>query len=600
MSIGDYRPDSRSSLCLRPLASTVDYSDGDEAEDALWRLVGHSSDLSAASPELIAAIRDWPSEYHLSPARHNLLRFLGIGPQHEVLELGCGCGALTRFFGEAGASVLAVEGSPRRAEIAARRCRDLPNVTIQVSDLMMCAEKARFDVVTLIGVLEYAPKYIDAPDPVRACLAKAISFLAPGGVLLIAIENKLGLRYFSGLPEDHLGIPYHGILDLYRKDEPITFGRTELQAKLRQAGLPAQAFFYPFPDYKLPKLLLTESAIGAQNFLLADLLALMASRDPAGAAHPTFHEPLAWRGLIANGLLPDLANSFLVVAGRDESALARLDRSFLAATYTADRLPAYAAETVFRKTAKGIQVEKRPLFPAKRLACPVKLGAGELRHRIDTVAEYIPGELYLIELQRRLARGEGIDAVSDWAAPWLRLLRGAVDPHDHLPGDWLDAIPQNFIRMADGGLCRIDQEWALSCPVPLSWVVIRGLINAFGVSPTSPALASLSLQETIRQVAKRAGICLDEADFRLACVQETELRVHIYGKSDLDLASWLRLPPRCTLYPATQAEWAAAEIARLSTEIARIKATFSWQVTKPLRLIANLPRHVRRWFLRQP
>lgn len=76
----------------------------------------------------------------------------------------------------------------------------------------------RFDVVTLIGVLEYARKYFSVEpgnDPVKATLEKARRMLKPGGVFLLAIENQLGLKYFAGRPEDHNGVPMYGIEDLY-------------------------------------------------------------------------------------------------------------------------------------------------------------------------------------------------------------------------------------------------------------------------------------------------------------------------------------------------------------------------------------------------
>ena len=95
------------------------YSDGDRFEQDLLSLFQSASDVSTNSHELEAAIVDWPSEYHLSPARHNLLRPFPIDPGSRVLELGCGCGSMTRYFGENGNELVAVEGSIRRAQIAA-------------------------------------------------------------------------------------------------------------------------------------------------------------------------------------------------------------------------------------------------------------------------------------------------------------------------------------------------------------------------------------------------------------------------------------------------------------------------------------------------
>ena len=36
-------------------------------------------------------------------------------------------------------------------------------------------------------------------------LQRVRSLLKPEGKLIVAIENQLGLKYFAGAPEDHLG-----------------------------------------------------------------------------------------------------------------------------------------------------------------------------------------------------------------------------------------------------------------------------------------------------------------------------------------------------------------------------------------------------------
>jgi hypothetical protein len=303
---------------------------------------------------------------------------------------------------------------------------------------------------------------------------------------------------------------------------------------------------------------------------------------------------MVWRAVIANELLPDLANSFLVVASKDVSSLAKLDPAYLASAYTGDRLPRFATETTFRKADDDrIIVEKRLLFPEKRNDEPISFHHDRLLHHVDTVAEYIPGELYVVELQRRLARGEGIDSVADWARDWLSILRAEADENfSTLPGKRLDAIPQNFIRAVDGTLQHIDDEWGLTCAIPLSWVVVRGLVNAFGVSPTSAALAGLTLREAISRVAGSAGLLLDEADFQKASELEAELRLVICGQDKAktldDLLKSFSLSPRCALGAPTLPEWFSAENSQLSAEIARVKSTVSWQITKPLRFLAFL------------
>ncbi|MCL1894361.1 MAG: protein N-lysine methyltransferase family protein, partial [Holophagaceae bacterium] len=65
-----------------------------ENEDRLLSILKSAGDISANSRELQFYQTDWPSIYHLSSLRGNLLRpFLGhFSSGKSVLELGAGCG----------------------------------------------------------------------------------------------------------------------------------------------------------------------------------------------------------------------------------------------------------------------------------------------------------------------------------------------------------------------------------------------------------------------------------------------------------------------------------------------------------------------------
>lgn len=209
----------------------IDYSDGDEVENRLLGIMHSVDDRSTSSAAFRNFITDWPTEYHLSTQRHCLLRPFPIKPGDNVLELGCGCGAITRFLGELGANVVAVEGSSRRAEVSAARCRDLPNVQVISEDLLKFECDEKFEWVLLIGVLEYAPLFLRDEDPVAGCLRKVERFVSETGQLVVAIENKLGLKYFNGCAEDHIGHPFYGLQNFYQPDQPRTFGRVQSFAK---------------------------------------------------------------------------------------------------------------------------------------------------------------------------------------------------------------------------------------------------------------------------------------------------------------------------------------------------------------------------------
>jgi protein-L-isoaspartate O-methyltransferase len=190
----DYDFDVAANVWRRPSPQAAwRYSDGDEAEQRLADIVNSASDRSVDSREIANQITDWPSRYHLDARRSNLLRALGDKLEGSVLEVGAGCGAITRYLGELGLDVVAIEGGARRAAIAASRCLDLSNVAVVADDFRRLPRGKLFNVVTLIGVLEYARVYFsgESQDPVADLLARCVEFLRPGGILVIAIENQL-------------------------------------------------------------------------------------------------------------------------------------------------------------------------------------------------------------------------------------------------------------------------------------------------------------------------------------------------------------------------------------------------------------------------
>jgi cyclopropane fatty-acyl-phospholipid synthase-like methyltransferase len=125
-------------------------------------IVRAASDRSASSVEMLAHARGWAQRYHLDPTRANILRPLAIDPSARVLEIGAGCGAITRYLAERCALVDALEPVPVRAEAAAARTADLAGgpdraggARVFVGELDDVPDAAGYDLVVVIGVLEY-------------------------------------------------------------------------------------------------------------------------------------------------------------------------------------------------------------------------------------------------------------------------------------------------------------------------------------------------------------------------------------------------------------------------------------------------------------
>ena len=129
-----------------------------------------------------------------------------------------------------------------------------------VGNFNVVAEKMeeRFDYVTLIGVLEYAKSYIGKDNPYPEYLEKINRLLKPGGKILIAIENRLGLKYFAGCREDHVGREFVGIEGYPGIDFVETFSKPELEQILQENGFSKFKFYYPYPDYKFPAVIYSD------------------------------------------------------------------------------------------------------------------------------------------------------------------------------------------------------------------------------------------------------------------------------------------------------------------------------------------------------
>ncbi|MNS16306.1 hypothetical protein D3C72_479570 [compost metagenome] len=512
-------------IWARPAAGEFKYSDGDGPEERIFEILRNSEDVSSQSLELAAQIDDWPTEYHLSSIRQNLLRPFTIQAEDDILELGCGCGAITRHLGETGANVIAVEGSPRRAAIAAERCRDLPNVAVICDNFASLQLDRKFKVVTLIGVLEYSNLFIEGENPVLRCLELARRWVADDGILIVAIENQLGLKYFNACDEDHVGQIAFGLNDLYDQQTPVTFGRRELMGLIRTAGFPEATCYYPFPDYKLPSVVVSDSGLEVDEFVVADLVFRNRARDYTGQASRLFSEPQVWNVLERNGLVSDFANSFLVIAGAPD-VLARRTGSWLAKAYSSSRKPSFQVETIFSAEHGTISVSKS-LVSANYVSIAADAEPPVL-HRLSR-DEYLPGSLYINGLERLMLKGADIGQLAGWLLPWLKVLDAYVVSSDStvLSGEALDLTPFNLVQHADGSLRCFDLEWHANETIPRSWVLLRGLVYALGMCTIHTRYADMTLTQLVSAMLREVGVEITDEDWSDAQQREAAFQVYV-------------------------------------------------------------------------
>ena len=485
------------------------YSDGGDSERYLDRVLRSARDLGSNSVELAATIKDWPSEYHLSPKRAQLLRGFAFDPAARVLEVGCGCGAITRFLGETFDHVLAVDGSHARARLARLRTRDLSGVEIVQSPFQELGFATRFDVIFCTGVFEYASMFAGGDDPHEAMVRDLASLLAPGGALVLSIENKFGLKYFTSSSEDHTGVMFDSIEGYPRYEHKArTFGRAELAERLGRHFERAD-FLYPFPDYKIPSSVLTEDMVARVD--VSELIGSFTSVDYGNRRRrPLFDEALAWKELAANRMVPELAHSFLVIASTSADGGLRFDS--LGRLYSDRRRPEFSTLTRFVDGDDGtVQVTK------SRTAGGAEFVEGKLRHRAWSGEWHAGSSLQHTMARRARARDADLEAMLAPSRVWFEDLRRAANGSGTVPGDRLDCIWRNCFIVGDA--CDyIDQEWEWTEPLPLQLVVARCLYDFAQTLTDAPRLSPLIQRWRVDQFIVAAAACygvtLDRAAMR--------------------------------------------------------------------------------------
>lgn len=457
------------------------YCDG-AVEDELLEIVMHHGQEEYS--RIIEEKNTWEVLYHLSSLRANTIDWLPVSSGAKGLEIGSGCGAVTGTLADKCKELTCIDLSKKRSMINAYRNQEKENITIKVGNFKDIEPSLDqdYDYIFLIGVFEYARGYIGGESPYTEFLNIIRRHLAPDGKIIIAIENKYGLKYFAGCREDHLGKYFAGI-----EDYPIggddggtvrTFGRNGLEKICKECGFNEYSFYYPYPDYKFMTTLYSDRRLPQPGELTTNLRNMDRSR------LLLFDEKNAFDGIIREEEFPLFSNSYLLLIGKEED--------IVYTKFSNDRAKEYAIRTdIVRLPSGQLQVEKHALtkeaekhlqkifdageklkqrFGGSSLCvCPCELavdhqGASYLRF------SYLSGETLESRLDDCLER-QDMEAFYGLLKKYLELVRyrAEVQVTDY------DLIFSNLL--IDGERWQlIDYEWTYDQLIPPDQVAYRALL----------------------------------------------------------------------------------------------------------------------------
>ena len=197
-------------------------------------------------------------------------------------------------------------------------------------------------------------KKIESTEDPEKLLRLVRPLLREEGVLLLAVENRLGLRYFCGDREPFTNRVFDGIENYsrsgngyqsYKKCGGRLYSREEIEMFLREAGFGSMKAYSVLPAIEAPQIIFAEDTLPNEE------LAVRLS--------PYYHDPFAvflreeqiYSDLIKNGMFHKMANAWVMECTKSKGAPER-DYVIRQVTLSTDRGRRDACATIIRRDNK--------------------------------------------------------------------------------------------------------------------------------------------------------------------------------------------------------------------------------------------------------
>lgn len=475
------------------------YSDGD-VENEVIKIIAANPDTDYE--KAISNNYSWPVFYHLTCIRQNLLNWYPFKEQSDVLEIGCGMGAITELLCEKCNSVTAVELSKRRATATYLRCREYDNLEIIVGNLNDIQFEKKYDYITLIGVLEYQNNFTSSSNPFKDFLSKIKQLLKPNGKLIIAIENKYGLKYWCGAPEDHSGIPYDGINNYVYSNVARTFSKKQLERLVKSVGFSNTYFYYPLPDYKMPQVVYSEDYL-PKNGSIDNWIPYY---EPNGNSMISDEEHI-YGDLVDNDVFEFFANSFMVECSADEENIGQIQYAVSSPFRNKEynMITVYSRDKGYYKIADSNSINALKATDNNHKILQKKgilVSETNIKENVMYIRE-IPGtsltevllkeyadknenKVYNIfdkiyqDIIRSSEESDKLNPIFNGSAEMKLSALGTDDKI--LKNIYVDMIHKNCFVQENGDYIWIDQEWCLN-DIPASFGLYYNIVELYSANP---------------------------------------------------------------------------------------------------------------------
>lgn len=194
----------------------------------------------------------------------NILNWYNFNKEDEILELGGNTGELTQMLCKNVKYVTTIEPNSENIKKISEKCQKQKNLKI-IEKFENLELDQQYDKIILIGIISKVKEIFNENISLKQIIQKVEKYLKHDGKIIIALDNKFGLRYFSGNPENILDKKFISLIGYNNEPEKIeTFTKKSLEKTFYELGYNYN-FYYPLPDYKKPDVIFTDKQLPKYN-----------------------------------------------------------------------------------------------------------------------------------------------------------------------------------------------------------------------------------------------------------------------------------------------------------------------------------------------
>ena len=387
---------------------------------------------------VLAGEKDSELLYAASPIRQNLVSWLDVTGK-KVFVAGDTSGILAEKFSQMGA-------------------KEVSEVVLEdFKKIFATNDSEKYDLIFILG---------GADENCKAVSEK----LSEDGRLIIAVDNKLGIRQWSRM-NDVISNQVNTLPgdESNENSNQKLYLESEIDKLMSDAGLTVLDTYYPVPDMTFPRIVYNRKCVPTKGFFEI-------STPEYSSDKISFFEETEFMNLASlEGAAQHFANSFVVVAGKDSSVT---DTRLIYARYNSERRKEFRTDTFIYESV-GENGQYRDVV--KRAACPE---AEKHLNQIENSKLQLDGMYKNVSLAGLERKADGLhfefiegrslsDVIGEMRDELVLLkveINRLISPLFEFADDAgeggkkegmynFDMIPSNVIVKPDGSLVLIDYEW---------------------------------------------------------------------------------------------------------------------------------------------